>query len=223
MLDALLLLHSSEEQPKPPMAQTEMQRILMQKFFYDMKYSFIDEASQKDPKRDICAPWHGIQCEGGLVRSIKYAYANFGNFNLIFVPQTVEALELYQCAQAYTVRSELLPRDSLSVSLRRNLIHGTIELTTLPEKIRIFNVSNNKIVGPINLMWLPRALEKLSVSCNNIHQDIVYYAKLPPNITQIHLRGAFGNNRVRRVQAAAPEHKCISKKIFVDVLPREVD
>ena len=154
----------------------------------------------------------GIYCVDSIVTEMRYKYCLCGQFDLAYVPPTVQKLDIQSCDQAYTVDTRKLPRAAHHIFLNNNLLHGTIDLTTLPENAVIVSFTFNSLSGPIDLTNLPKYLTSLGILQNSIQQKTVMYSKLPPGLKWVNLRGP--HMHIRHLRGVTPEDRRHGKSVF---------
>ena len=135
-----------------------------------------------------------LKLESGMLKSVSSRVYRSDMFQIKrlyyeYIPSSVDYVVIERCAQHYEIESRYLPRLSKFISLQSNKIFGTINLTTLPEKLEHFDISLNAIYGQIKLCSLPTDLKSLYLQSNEIEQETIYYENLPQGITIISLRG----------------------------------
>ena len=196
-----------------------LQAALMREFFADVSEFFLDRnARDQVPKRlrtfDVCGrdgspSWNGITCKSGEVISVEYARSHAGRFHIEHLPPTVQIVRLENCQQSYKMNTRQLPRELIQLDMSNNLIRGTLDLSGIPEKTKIFRMDRNIITGPIDIRNIPESLQILGLEDNRIEQEAVYHGRISENMVQMSFRG----NMIFHVRPEIPQYKASAKKV----------
>ena len=204
------LLSAIESENSPSELVTKMQNKLVWKVLESVDRDFVGSISFEHPVGDIC-DWIGIHCTNGIMNQIRYTAKSVGNFDLAYVPGSVVTLSLFACNQHYYIETRYLPRKSKNITLERNMISGTVNLTTLPYNLQVLNLRENKIMGPIDLTNLPPRLHVVDLSKNSIRQAIIYYDNIPRQIQRIAL---WSNKKIEEIRPAPGSENIEKSHIF---------
>ena len=193
------------------------QNILMDLFFADITPQHLrglSESSFTDPgHNDYCTGfWKGISCSGATVTEIAYAERAVGAFRFHELPPTIKRLSISDCQQTARLHTRRLPRELVILSLSKNQIHGSIDLTTLPPPLKKAFLWNNLLTDPISLCHLPVHLILLELQGNRISQKVVWYDNMPETIRTIQLQYT-DQTKIGKVLAVNPK-KAVSSHVF---------
>ena len=193
----------------------ELQTILVARFYQLLTPKAVEDLSSKHTLRDYCK-WKGITCASGKVTEIYYQGNDYGNFDLCFLPPTLERVMIHHCHQRYAIQTRNLPRALQVCHITHNQLFGSVDLLILPGNLVSLDLSYNQLEGPIDLTNLPRGLERVGLEKNAIRQAIVYYGELHPKIviTLRVIRQDELTNEISEVRALHPENRVKSKKVF---------
>ena len=169
-----------------PESSLRMQENLLRIFFEEINDHFFNFLGGRSAIERICG-WHPgkeceIQCIGKEVTYIRFTRLGNGNFNIAFVPNSVENLCIAVCAQRYSINTRLLPRKAKNIDFRLNKIFGTINLRSLPGKLESLDISENQLTGTICITRLPESMQALWIYRNYIDQPTLYYDYLPSGL-----------------------------------------
>ena len=208
MLSVLFLCTSEGELVK--------QSILIDRFFENIDDSFMHQVNQGMLPFHVCS-WRPLtklvklHCDSGLLTSLESNDCFHGDFQLSFLPPTVEHVSVVNCRQRGTFEAKHLPRDARFVSLPWNHLQGTIGLQQLPSHIFHINLNKNQLNGSMKLTELPPKIETIEVEFNNLKMKTLYYDDLPECLTEVRLKG----NDIQEIRPIHKRTKRAQKSIFL--------
>ena len=187
-----------------------MQAALLRAFFHSCSEGFMERASSGDKIENICH-WpnalgnsFSVVCRDDEVRLITIeGHRECGNFNLNYLPQSVEHVHIASCFQSYPIEARLLPKSASTIYMMFNQLYGSIDLWSLPRNLTELCLANNEISGTLNLFNLPESLRYVWLQNNRIIQETLFYGELPKTLRKFNLEG----NHIGRVKAVASEWK----------------
>ena len=196
---------------KRPCLQTEGMRL----FFQNVDPSYVATISRHSPNSDVCDgpgnyPWEYMTCSDGLLREVRSAHADRGNYSLEFLPGSVRTLLIPFCSQSYEISTRMLPRELRALNVRFNNICGTFDLRTLPAMSREIRADNNEICGIVNLIQLPDSMQIISLTGNNI-SHVIFYDDLPACLRSID----FEENPIAAIRPVRRRHSAHTEGIHV--------
>ena len=192
------------------------QSILIDRFFEKIDDSFMYQVNQGMLPFHVCA-WRPLtklvklHCDGGLLTSLEISDCFLEDFQLSFLPPTVEHVSIVNCRQHGTFEARHLPRDAHFVSFPWNHLQGTIDLQRLPSHIFHINLNKNQLTGSIKLTELPPKIETIEVEFNNLIMKTLYYDDLPECLTEVRLKG----NSIQEIRPIHKRTKRAQKSIFL--------
>ncbi|KNH05113.1 leucine-rich repeat [Perkinsela sp. CCAP 1560/4] len=192
----------------------EWENTLMDCFYSEITAEGTADYSNEDTSRNYCE-WRGVVCTAGKVGRVIYDQQDYGNFDIHSLPPTVTRISIEHCLQHYMLHTRRLPRASQFCYLGNNQLFGSVELRTLPENLVTLRLSDNRLNGPIDLTNLPQKFAYLWLHRNAIEQSVVFFGRLPPNITAIRLAtSGKRDNQIGELRALYPESLDRARQVF---------
>ena len=120
---------------------------------------------------DVCE-WDGVECNayGEVVDILWYDTGSPGTVHLQLLPKHMQLFEM--CSNGHnkemtgTLETSTLPDKISLMKLTHHSLHGTVDLTILPASLIDFSIMANKFSGVVNLMSLPAEMRTLALDCN---------------------------------------------------------
>ena len=217
----LCLLISTETHSSVP-ADKAMQAVLMREFFKNLEDTTISYLSLDKKDRDLCS-WRGLTCVEGFITEMVYKFMFRNNsqqllhgkprdFDMAFIPPTVQNLRIQSCVQHGYLDTRNFPREARYIDLNYNHFRGVLDLTALPVHLEDFRCAGNSLIGPISLTQLPQSLHSLFIETNLIQQRVVYYGNIPPGMNTISLRGV--GMQIKELRGLHPEDSERGRNLF---------
>ena len=208
--------------------------LTMVHFFSKMNFQFIQSTKLYRNPHNVCGKedqnsWKFVTCVNGKVTKyihhfdtigarLAHEKDSIGNFQIAWLPQSVQELSIAHTDQHYSVDTRMFPREARVLLMHANRIFGSINLTCLPTALRVFNLGENDIEGIINLTMLPGTMEYLYLYTNRIQQDSACIANLPENIKVLRIgKDKFEErNQVRVFYALAKDLRSVRRVLKGD-------
>ena len=166
-----------------------MQRSLLKKFFEGIDSEFFGTGTGRRSIDRICA-WEEtrqtvIECEVDAIHTLKFMRVYYGNFNVAYIPNSLEIVVIAVCGQEYSIDTRKFPRRAKNIDFHLNKIFGSINLQTLPEQLEFLDLSENSITGSISISRLPQTIKAIWLYRNWISQSPLFYNILPDCLVTI--------------------------------------
>ena len=148
--------------------------------------------------------WKGVTCEDGLVHSINWGIAQqFLRVQTDFFPSSVENIHLQNMLanSLCDFQVRYLPRELRYCMFFDCGLRGKLDLCELPAHIVSFDATSNFLHGTVNLTRLPDFLQHLFLKGNQIEAFFVNIDLLPRDIKEIHLKHRY--EKVRCIPKSA--------------------
>ena len=153
-------------------AESLSDQIRMELFVADLSDEFKDFFQDGAGKfLDVCE-WDGVECNAydEVVDIQWYDTGSTGTVHLHFLPKRVQLFEMcsngHSKAMTGTLETSTLPDKIRAMKLTHHSLHGTVDLTNLPASLIDFSIMVNKFSGTVNLMSLPAEMRSLVLDCN---------------------------------------------------------
>ena len=192
-----------------------MERACMLEFLSPLSDVNCDAVMHDDRNSPVCGdggaitPWQGIHCLSMTVMSVFYHESTLGQFNIHFLPSTVQQIYIARSHQEYQIQPRQLPRNLRDLCMPYNKLFGSIDFESFPVKIEEIHLSFNEFCAPICLI-LPKKLRTLNMRDNPIRQRTVYYDCDPEVLKTVF----FMNTKVRRFVPLDPAH-VVGDRVFL--------
>ena len=147
----------------------------------------ISDLIRPDLFRKECGQYHKINRWSGLlltsdenVKAISWSHYQLkGTIYFEWVPETVEKFVVDGNRLRCTINLYLLDRTALkTLNVDRNELHGSVDLTHLPQVMESLSLAVNQLTGSIDLTRLPDSLRLLDLRLNQLSGS-VNLTKLP--------------------------------------------
>ena len=143
------------------------------------------DKSRKDLKGDPddACTWEGIECTAsGNIHRIEWcswALQLKGSIDFKMFPLHVDFINLYDQGLYGEVDTIALPDSLEELCLQNCLFTGTLDLGSLPPRMRCFEVLNNEITAMCNVQNIPETVQWLTVREKHIVAKTIYVGALP--------------------------------------------
>uniref|UniRef100_A0A7S4KTR8 Leucine-rich repeat protein n=1 Tax=Paramoeba aestuarina TaxID=180227 RepID=A0A7S4KTR8_9EUKA len=134
------------------------------------------------------AQWTGVKLyTDGRVHEISWGVKGLiGEIDLQLVPESVTAIMLWENTLHGSLNLSCLPDGMKELYCSQNAFTGTIDLIHLPSSMTGLSASFNELSGSLNLQQLPRRLLTLYLN-NNAFSGSISLINLPSTMTTLNL------------------------------------
>ena len=173
-----------------PMSKESMDRTYMLAFLGSLSDTNCDWITNNDRSSPACgdgtqsSAWRGIHCTDMAVTSVRYGHSTAGQFNIQFLPNSVQRIFIAHSGQTYELATRCLPRDLQHLEMPHNRLYGSIDFQGFPEGIQEIDLSYNNFSAHIDL-FVTQNLRKLTMSWNPIEQRTMYYDCNPKALQEV--------------------------------------
>ena len=118
--------------------------------------------------------WRGLTFDGDTLKEInlKQAFEGGGAMTFQWLPDGLRTFDMTSNSLRGTIPLGDLPRSLEVLSIRENLLEGSIDLRALPASLQTCHLSGNNFTGCVVLDNLPQGLQTLNIYDNELHGSL---------------------------------------------------
>ena len=165
---------------------------------------------QRASADDVCS-WSGVSCRK-TKKMGKIEWTNFHHLPLLdfdWFPNTLTSIMIYNKRSKGELNTRRLPQELTEAHLERCGIIFSVDLSTLPPRLRVLNLCKNHIQGTAYFDNLPAQMQLIDLSSNVLSTVVVCNAKLPVSLK----KAEFGNNSKRRVRIVCTDGEVVGPRV----------